>query len=232
MDKKTILIVDDEKEIADLLRVYLRNEGFEVTVFYRGSDAWDFIQRKQPDLAILDVMLPDLDGFALCRRIREHFYFPVIMLTAKIEQTDKINGIMLGADDYITKPFLPLEMIARVKGQLRRAGQYNPALERDAPECYEIRGLEVYAAEHRCLLYGRALELTPTEFAILLYLCRHLNQVVTAEDIFEQVWREKFMDSNNTVFTHISRIREKMHENARKPEYIKTVWGVGYKLEE
>ena len=119
MNGKKILIVDDEKEITDLLEVYLKNEGYEVCKFYRGLDAWQFVEREKIDLAILDVMLPDLDGFTLCRKIRENFYFPVIMLTAKIEETDKINGIMLGADDYMTKPFLPLELLARVKGQLR-----------------------------------------------------------------------------------------------------------------
>ncbi|MBR1692272.1 MAG: VanR-ABDEGLN family response regulator transcription factor [Lachnospiraceae bacterium] len=231
MNGKKILIVDDEKEITDLLEVYLKNEGYEVCKFYRGLDAWQFVEREKIDLAILDVMLPDLDGFTLCRKIRENFYFPVIMLTAKIEETDKINGIMLGADDYMTKPFLPLELLARVKGQLRRAEQYNQALNKAAAETYEIRGLEVNAKTHCCRLYGERLELTPTEFSILLYLCRHLNQVVTSEEIFEEVWKEKFLDSNNTVFTHVSRIRDKMHENARKPKFIKTVWGVGYKME-
>ncbi|MBR1931425.1 MAG: VanR-ABDEGLN family response regulator transcription factor [Lachnospiraceae bacterium] len=230
MDKK-ILIVDDEREITDLLEVYLGSEGYVVYKFYCGVDAWNFIRQEKVDLAILDVMLPDMDGFTLCRKIREAFYFPIIMLTAKTWETDKVNGILLGADDYMTKPFQPLELLARVKGQLRRAEQYNKALSKDEKETYEIRGLEVNVDLHSAILYGEKLELTPTEFSILLYLCRHMNQVVTSEEIFEQVWKEKFLDSNNTVFTHVSRIREKMHENARHPKFIKTVWGVGYKLE-
>lgn len=235
MDKrmKNILIVDDEKEITDLLEVYLKNEGYEVFKFYCGNDAWECIEKNKIDLAVLDVMLPDIDGFTLCRRVREEYFFPVIMLTAKIDETDKINGIMLGADDYITKPFQPLELIARVKAQLRRAEDYNRALGSTADEeVYEIRGLEVNADKHTCRLYGEEIDFTPTEFSILLYFCRNCGQVVTSEEIFENVWKEKYLDSNNTVFVHIARIREKMHENSRKPKFIKTVWGVGYKLEE
>lgn len=231
-DKKHILIVDDEKEITDLVDVYLKNEGFEVFKFYKGQDAWECIRHHTIDLAILDVMLPDIDGFTLCRKIREHYFFPVIMLTAKIEESDKINGISLGADDYITKPFRPLELLARVKGQLRRAEQYNKALHVISEEkIYQIHGLEVNAEQHICRLYEETIALTPIEFEILLYLCRHLDQVVTSEEIFEAVWKEEFLNSNNTVFVHIARIREKMHENSRKPKFIKTVWGVGYKLE-
>ena len=250
MNTWNILIVDDEKEITDLLEVYLSGEGYRVFKFYCGQDALNCIQKEHIDLAILDVMLPDVDGFTLCRKIRENFFFPVIMLTAKIEETDKINGIMLGADDYITKPFQPLELLARVKAQLRRAKQYNPAanvVEREqnttasgtersgsenSGEIYDIRGLEVNVNTHTCHLYGEKLEFTPTEFEILRYLCQHLNEAVTSEELFERVWKEKYYDSNNTVFVHISRIREKMHENSRKPKFIKTVWGIGYKLEE
>ena len=250
MDTWNILIVDDEKEITDLLEVYLSSEGYRVFKFYCGQDALDCIEREHIDLAILDVMLPDVDGFTLCRKIREKYFFPVIMLTAKIEETDKINGIMLGADDYITKPFQPLELLARVKGQLRRAKQYNQAAgatqtgnhpttsepgeseAENSGEIYDIRGLEVNVNTHTCSLYGENLEFTPIEFEILRYLCQHLNEAVTSEELFESVWKEKYYDSNNTVFVHISRIREKMHENSRKPKFIKTVWGIGYKLEE
>lgn len=225
-----ILIVDDEEEIADLLEVYLANEGFEIIKFYYGQAALDFLQHDAVDLALLDVMLPDMDGFSICRKIREKWFFPVIMLTARVEDTDKIKGITMGADDYITKPFNPLEVIARVRGQLRRANKYNkPAPEEE--ESFEISGLEVRAKNHLCRLYGREISLTPIEFSILLYLCQNRGKVVTSEELFENVWKEKYLDSNNTVMAHIARIREKLQENARKPKFIKTVWGVGYKIE-
>jgi len=232
VEKKKILIVDDEKEITDLVEIYLKNDGYEVYKFYQGQEVVRFLEKKQVDLAILDVMLPDIDGFSLCRMIREKYYFPVIMLTAKIEESDKVNGILLGADDYITKPFRPMELLARVKGQLRRASSYNRAMGvKEKKEIYEIQGLFVDADQYVCRLYDEVIDLTPTEFAILIYLCRHMNKVVTSEEIFEQVWKQKYFDSNNTVFVHVARIREKLHENARKPKFIKTVWGVGYKLE-
>ena len=230
---KRILIVDDEKEITDLLEVYLTNAGYEVCKFYCGVDALREIESCPPDLAVLDIMLPDIDGFELCKRIRENYFFPVIMLTAKVADTDKINGIMLGADDYITKPFQPLELLARVTAQLRRAGQYNSQMGAGKqPDVYEIRGLEVHADSHRVFLYQEELELTPTEYDILLYMCQNTNRVVTSEELFEQIWKEKYFEGNNTVFVHISRLREKMHENRRNPAFIKTVWGVGYQLEE
>ncbi|MCI5622062.1 MAG: VanR-ABDEGLN family response regulator transcription factor [Lachnospiraceae bacterium] len=230
--KKQILIVDDEKEIADLVEVYLISEGYDVLKYYNGQDALQGIMTKKVDLAILDVMLPDMDGFTLCRKIREHFFFPIIMLTAKVEESDKITGITIGADDYITKPFHSLELIARVKAQLRRVEQYNCARnELDQGEIYYAHGLEVNADTHICRLYDKEILLTPIEFDILLYLCRHMDQVVGSEELFEAVWKEKYMEANNTVFVHIARIREKMGENSRKPKYIKTVWGVGYKIE-
>ncbi|MBO4998489.1 MAG: VanR-ABDEGLN family response regulator transcription factor [Lachnospira sp.] len=229
---KRILVVDDEKEIADLLEVYLVNEGYEVKKFYNGTDALAYVLEQSVDLAILDVMLPDMDGFALCRAIRENWYFPIIMLTAKVEDSDKIMGLTMGADDYITKPFNPLEVTARVRGQLRRVETYNPALEKHKEEIYDIRGLVLNIDQHTCTLYGKPIELTPLEFSILAFLCERQGQVVTAEELFEEVWKEKYMDSNNTVMAHIAKIREKLSENARKPKYIKTVWGVGYKIEQ
>ena len=227
-----ILVVDDEKEIADIIALYLQSDEYKVFKFYNGEDALKCIESTQIDLAILDVMLPGIDGFEILRMIRKKYKFPVIMLTAKIEESDKVNGILLGADDYITKPFLPMELLARVKGQLRRASSYNRAMGvKEKKEIYEIQGLFVDADQYVCRLYDEVIDLTPTEFAILIYLCRHMNKVVTSEEIFEQVWKQKYFDSNNTVFVHVARIREKLHENARKPKFIKTVWGVGYKLE-
>lgn len=238
MDKKKILLVDDEQEIADLLEVYLLNEGYEVYKFYSGKDVMACVEENEIDMAILDVMLPEVDGFTLCQKIRKKWFFPIIMLTAKVEDMDKIKGITMGADDYITKPFNPLEVVARVKGQLRRSERYNSYMVSDGKksekqeESYNIRGLEIQEKHHRCLLYGKEIAVTPIEFSILLYLCRHINEVVSSEELFEAVWKEKYLDSNNTVMAHIARLREKLGENARAPKFIKTVWGVGYKLEE
>ena len=188
--------------------------------------------RHAPDLAILDVMLPDMDGFTLCRTIREAHLFPIIMLTARVEDMDKIMGLTLGADDYITKPFNPLELVARVKTQLRRYIRYNHGeAAPKTPQEYDLRGLTISKINHKCTLYGEELALTPLEFSILWYLCEHRGQVVSSEELFEAVWGEKYMDSNNTVMSHIARLREKMHEPSRRPKFVKTVWGVGYTIE-
>ena len=228
-----ILIVDDEAAIADLVEVYLKNDGFTVHKFGTAGEALSCAEREKIDLAILDVMLPDMDGFTLCQKIREHHLFPILMLTAKVEDMDKITGLTLGADDYITKPFNPLELVARVKTQLRRYTRYNPGGggEPEEDQSYDIRGLQISKSTHKCLLFGEELSLTPLEFSILWYLCSKQGQVVSSEELFEAVWGEKYMDSNNTVMSHIARLREKMHENSRKPKFIKTVWGVGYTIE-
>ena len=229
-----ILVVDDEKEIADLLELYLKNDGYEVYKYYNGIDALACIEKNELDLALLDVMLPDIDGFHVCRKIREKYFFPVIMLTAKVEDVNKITGLTIGADDYITKPFNPLEVVARVKTQLRRYTRYNQgeALSRTKEvNEYDIRGLYINQITHECLLFDKELALTPREFSILWYLCEHKGSVVSSEELFEKVWGEEFIDNNNTVMTHIGRLREKMKEPAKKPKFIKTVWGVGYKVE-
>ena len=226
---ETIFVVDDEQAIADLVGLYLENENFTVRKFCCARDALACLETETADLAVLDVMLPDMDGFALCRTIRETHLFPIIMLTARTEDMDKINGLTLGADDYITKPFNPLELTARVKTQLRRYTRYN-AGSREAAE-FDFRGLQISKATHKCFLYGEELALTPREFDILWYLCRRKGNVVSSEELFEQVWGERFLDSNNTVMSHIARLREKMREPGRKPKFIKTVWGVGYTIE-
>ena len=227
-----IMVVDDEAAIADLVEVYLKNEGWKVFKFYSAAPALQCAETSQLDLAILDVMLPDMDGFTLCQRIRERHFFPIIMLTAKIEDMDKIMGLTLGADDYITKPFNPLELVARVKTQLRRYIKYNVNSHLpDEIDEYDFKGLQINRSTHRCLLFGEELQLTPLEFSILWYLCQHRGRVVSSEELFEAVWGERYIDSNNTVMTHIARLREKMHEAPRKPKFIKTVWGVGYTIE-
>ena len=177
-----ILVVDDETAIADLVEVYLKNEGFTIHKFYNASDALACVRTTRLNLAVLDVMLPDMDRFTLCQRIREDHLFPIIMLTAKVEDMDKIMGLTLGADDY-------------------------------------IRGPQISKATHKCVLFGEELALTPLEFSILWYLCEHRGNVVSSEELFEHVWGEAFMDSNNTVMSHIARLREKMHELSRKPNF-------------
>ena len=226
-----ILVVDDEKEIADLIEVYLKNDGYTVYKYYNGTDALQCIGETALDLAVLDIMLPDIDGFRICQKIREKYFYPIIMLTAKVEDGDKIMGLTLGADDYITKPFNPLEVVARVKTQLRRYTRYNVGKEAPQQNELDIRGLQISKDTHKCLLNGKEVALTPIEFEILWYLCGRSGTVVSSEELFEAVWGEKYLDNNNTVMTHIARLREKMNEPARRPKYIKTIWGVGYTIE-
>lgn len=230
-----ILIVDDEQPIADLIEVYLKNENYNVYKFYTGKEALACINTVPLDLAILDVMLPDTDGFSICQKIREKYFFPILMLTAKVEDMDKIMGLTLGADDYITKPFNPLELCARVKTQLRRYKKYNHLEGQiQLPEGnneFDFAGLVINKDNHKCTLYGKQLSLTPIEFSILWYLCEHKGKVISSEELFEAVWGEKYLDNNNTVMAHVARLREKMNEPSRKPKFIKTVWGVGYTIE-
>jgi two-component system response regulator VanR len=227
-----ILVVDDEKSIADLIEVYLKNENYHVLKFYNGYDALKCIEQENVDLAILDVMLPDIDGFSICQQIREKHNFPMIMLTAKDEEIDKITGLTLGADDYITKPFRPLEMVARVKAQLRRFTRYNSSESAEGENTIVFSGLVLDKEKHECMLNEKSLSLTPTEFSILWVLASNRGRVVSSEELFHTVWGEKyFTNNNNTVMVHIRHLREKMHDSAEHPKYIKTVWGVGYKIE-
>jgi two-component system response regulator VanR len=227
-----ILVVDDEQAIADLIELYLKNEDYTVFKFYNGHDALECIGNNKIDLAILDVMLPDENGFAICQRIREAYNFPVIMLTAKSGEIDKITGLTLGADDYITKPFKPLEMVARVKAQLRRFTKYNTAEPAGEEHIIDFSGLVLNKNTRECTLNEEQLAFTPTEFSILWALASNRGRVVSSEELFRMVWGEKyFTSSNNTVMVHIRHLREKMHDNAERPKYIKTVWGVGYKIE-
>ncbi|NNJ30938.1 VanR-ABDEGLN family response regulator transcription factor [Lacrimispora defluvii] len=230
---ESILIVDDEKEIADLIEVYLKNDGYQVFKYYNGMAALKCIESTRLDMAILDVMLPDIDGFHICQKIREKHFYPIIMLTAKVEDTDKIMGLTIGADDYITKPFNPLEVVARVKTQLRRYVRYNNVSEQQPAETseYDIKGLIINKDTHKCTLFDKDIALTPIEFSVLWFLCENQGRVVSSEKLFENVWGEKYLDNNNTVMAHIGRLREKLHEPAKNPRFIKTVWGVGYTIE-
>lgn len=227
----SILIVDDEKEIADLVEVILKNEGYDIRRFYDSRLALIEIENNSDiDLAILDVMMPGMDGFTLCAKIREKYTYPIIMLTARVEDVDKITGLAIGADDYVTKPFNPLELLARVKAQLRRYKRYS-VMGKQPAEVYEGHGLYINKQEHTVTLLEEPVVLTPTEFDILWLLCENAGNVVSSEKIFETVWKEDYLDSNNTVMVHIRRIRDKLKEPPRNPKIIKTVWGVGYKVE-
>ena len=181
-------------------------------------------------------MLLDIDGLTICKKIRKIYNYPVIMLTAKVEDKDKIIGLTFGADDYITKPFNPLEMVARVKAQLRRYTRYNTPNNSQnkifkKPSEFDFCGLIINNDTHKCMLYGKQLSLTPIEFSVLWYLCENKGKVVSSEELFEAVWGEKYINNNNTVMAHMGRLREKMNETPRNPKFIKTVWGVGYQIE-
>ena len=222
-----ILVVDDEIEIADLVELYLKNEGYNVYKTYNSEQALKIINQRNIDLAILDIMMPNIDGFTLCQKIREKYKFPIIMLTAKITDADKIKGLNIGADDYITKPFMPLELLARVKAQLRRYTSYN----QNQNKIIAIKDLTLDKDKHECLKAGKKLALTPIEFSILYLLAENENKVITTEKLFEKVWKEPYLPSNSsTIMVHIRHLREKLGEND-KIKYINTIWGVGYQIE-
>ena len=228
-----ILIVDDEVEIADLIETYLKNEDYAVYKFYSAKDALACIDETELDLAILDIMLPDIDGFTICRKIREKHTYPIIMLTAKDAETDKITGLTLGADDYITKPFQPLEMVARVKSQLRRYKKYNHPQTEKTDHILYCSDLIVDTKKHECLQNNKPVSLTPTEFSILQILLENKSNVLSGEELFRRIWKDEYYTkSNNTITVHIRRLREKLNDTLENPKYIKTIWGVGYKIDE
>ena len=231
--KTHILVVDDEKTITDLVGIYLRNEGFEVTLAYTGAEAARAILSQEFDLAVLDIMLPDIDGFELLRTIRADHTYPVIMLTARDSQKDKIEGLTLGADDYVVKPFRPLELVARVKAQLRRYTSYGTRGQAEADAAIiSFNGLVINRDARSVTVDERPVRLTPLEYAILLYLAEHRGKVVPVEELFCAVWDEEFMQgSNNTVMVHIRHLREKVGDDAQNPRFIKNIWGVGYTIE-
>ena len=218
-----ILVVDDEKAIADLVGIYLTKEGFDVQIAYSGADAAKAILEQEFDLALLDVMLPDIDGFELLRTIRASHTYPVIMLTARDAQHDKIEGLSLGADDYVVKPFRPLELIARVHAQLRRYTSYGSRAQAVESPTIQFDGLEINRDTRCVTVDGALVRLTPIEYSILLYLVEHRGSVVAVGDLFRAVWNEDFMPgSNNTVMVHIRHLREKIGDDAQKPRFIKT----------
>ena len=228
-----IMVVDDEHEIADLIEVYLKNENYEVFKFYSSKDALACVEDIKLDLAILDIMMPEMDGITLCQKIRDNHTFPIIMLTAKDSETDKITGLTFGADDYITKPFQPLELVARVKAQLRRYKRYNTVqTEEKESDVISHSDILLNIKTHECYLNEEPITLTPTEFTILQILLENEGNVISAEDLFHRIWKDEYYSkSNNTITVHIRHLREKLNDSVDHPKYIKTIWGVGYKIE-
>lgn len=226
-----VLVVDDEKEIADLVSIYLENENYNVYKYYSSRDVLKDLDKLDIDIAILDVMMPDIDGFLLCNKIREKYNFPIIFATAKVSDMDKINGLAIGADDYVTKPFQPLELIARVKAQLRRYKKYNKNGDDDS--VIDFRGILINNSTHEFFFNEKKVLLTKTEFSILWLLCENRGKVVRSDELFMKVWGDKyFVKDNNTIMVHIRHLREKMNDTGKNPKYIKTIYGVGYKIEE
>ncbi len=226
-----ILVVEDDKNISDLLEIYLKNEGYDVIAICSTEEAMKSYIKQKFDLAIIDVMLPGKDGFYLCRELRKHHNFPIIMLTAKSDESSKITGLTMGADDYITKPFLPLEVMARVKAQIRRYKKYNYQDEKVEETLLTYAGIELNVKSRECFVNKEAVSLTPSEFAILRILLEKQGEVIESEKLLQLVWNnEYYAKNNNTITVHIRHLREKLGDKTQKPKYIKTVWGVGYKI--
>ncbi|MFJ7983380.1 response regulator transcription factor [Lysinibacillus xylanilyticus] len=230
MSKETILIVDDEKEIRNLIAIYLKNEGYDVLEASDGEEGLSLLKKHKVHLIVLDIMMPNVDGIEMCMKVREIAEMPIIMLSAKSQDMDKIVGLTLGADDYVTKPFNPLELIARIKSQLRRYIKMNRLDDMNENEI-EIGDMRINTDTHEVIVNNEKVKLTPREFSILDLLSRNQGIVMSAEQIYEKVWKEEAIQSENTVMVHIRKIRERIETNPRNPQYIKTVWGVGYKIE-
>ncbi len=224
-----ILIVDDDNEIRKITGIYLENEGYEVLKAENGEQALKIIAENDIDLVLLDIMMPVMNGIEACMKIREDNIMPIIFLSAKSEDLDKIQGLASGADDYITKPFNAMELLARVKSQLRRYTRYS-APQNAAKNIIEVGNLTINTDTRQVLVGDKEIRLTPKEFDILELLARNKGIVFSIEKIYERVWGEEFYKSDNTIMVHITKIREKIEEDPKKPVYIKTVWGVGYKI--
>ncbi|MGM1432330.1 response regulator transcription factor [Bacillus cereus group sp. BceL295] len=228
MQKEKILIVNDDIEIRKIVSIYLKNEGYEIIDASDAIEALETLRNTTIDLIILDIMLPKMDGIEACLKIREQYQMPIIFLSAKDEDIDKIQGLMSGAEDYITKPFNPLELMARIKSQLRRYRVYQT--EEVKQFIHEIGHLKVDEETRQVFIRNEEVRLTPKEFDILSLLVRNKGKVFSVEKIYEMVWEDSFYKSDNTVMVHITKIREKIEENPRQPVYLKTVWGVGYRV--
>ena len=230
MAEGKILMVDDDKEIADLVEIHLKGEGYQVYKAYNGKEALEIFDAEEIDLAILDIMMPGMDGNEVCAKIRQTSTIPIIMLSAKDSESDKVSGLVNGADDYVTKPFNTSELIARVNSQLRRYHSFG-GVESKTSDVVNIENLWMDKSLHEVKAYGNPVKLTPSEFDILFLMASHPNKVFSTDEIFERVWKEKSFEMSNTVMVHIRRLREKIESGSDKSKIIKTVWGVGYKIE-
>lgn len=231
MPSASILVVDDDKEIADLVEIHLVSDGYRVYKANSAKEGMEIFEKEQIDLMILDIMMPEVDGLTMCSMVREKSNLPIIMLSAKSTDLDKIVGLSNGADDYVIKPFNPLELMARVKSQLRRYTTFNVPQERQTKEIV-VTNLRIDTINHRVIANEKEVKLTPIEFKIITLLASNPGKVYSTDEIFEQVWNEKMYEANNTVMVHIRRLREKIEINPRNAKIIKTVWGVGYKIDE
>lgn len=229
--KGNILVVDDDFEIADLVEIHLVSDGYQVFKANDGKEAIKIFEREQIDLAILDIMMPGMNGHEVCAKIRETSTIPIIMLSAKDSEMDKITGLGNGADDYVTKPFNTLELVARVKSQLRRYQNFGGSDASQKKGVVQMENLYIDKVTHVVKAYDKPVKLTPLEFEILYLLASHPGQVFSTDEIFENVWKEKSFEMSNTVMVHIRRLREKIEIDPRNAQIIKTVWGVGYKIE-
>jgi len=229
MKPLSILVADDEEEIADLIAIHLEKEGYRVTKASDGEEAVRVVETQDIDLLILDIMMPKMDGYEVTRRIRDQHNMPIIFLSAKTSDFDKVQGLVIGADDYMTKPFTPIELVARVNAQLRRFLKLNqPKAATERKASVESGGLVISHDQRKVTLYGESIELTPKEFDILYLLASHPGKVFGVENIFQQVWGDAYFEGGNTVMVHIRTLRKKLEEDKRKNKFIKTVWGVGY----
>lgn len=231
MEKEKILVVDDDKEIAELVEIHLVSDGYQVFKAYNAKQGYDILENEDIKLIILDIMMPGVDGLNMCKTIRETSTLPIIMLSAKSTDLDKIVGLSTGADDYVIKPFNPLELMARVKSQLRRFTKFNPSVMEEKEKEITLNHLIINREDHRVVSYEKEVKLTPIEFDILYLLASNPGRVFSTDEIFERVWNEKMYEANNTVMVHIRRLREKIEMDSRNAQIIKTVWGVGYKIE-
>ena len=226
-----ILVCDDEKDIVSALTIYLTTSGYQVFPAYDGTEALALLEKEDIHLVLLDIMMPQLDGIATMTRLREKSNVPVILLTAKSEDTDKILGLNVGADDYVTKPFNPVEVLARVKSQLRRYTQLGNMNQQAEGQVFKCGGLQINDDNKEVTVDGDPIKLTPIEYNILLLLVKNAGKVFSIDEIYEQIWNEEAIGADNTVAVHIRHIREKIEINPREPKYLKVVWGVGYKIE-
>ena len=226
-----ILVCDDDREIVDAIEIYLQQEGFTVYKAYDGIEALQVLQEYEIQLAIIDIMMPRLDGIHCTMKIREKSRIPIIILSAKSEDTDKILGLNIGADDYISKPFNPLELVARVKSNLRRYTKLGSLPEQDNSKIFTVGGLAINDESKEVQIDGENVKMTPMEYNILLFLVRNKGKVFSINQIYENIWNETAVGADNTVAVHIRHIREKIEINPKEPRYLKVVWGVGYKIE-